>query len=346
MLVNLFLHFGKFTGKMETRSQRGPDGLSTKSNGALCRFSQHPSTTGDHIVIVETAVGILNPQGKDMAAMTIDYSAMKKSLLDDGFCVMPNVLTGAELAHLRATSARLIAAMTDQDRAQNASTGSMIGVGQDPSLARLIASPVALRALADLGYPDSKFTSGYIISKPPGCPRLFWHYDWAAWDDPNAFGDVPQQLFLMYYLTDTSPYNGCLRVIPGTHKNHHALLDRLSEAHTGPLLTASDLSLPEFSDAEGEIDVPMKSGDLLIGDSRLLHASHSNQSDDYRTVITLWYHPDMSALPDATQGFVAGMWFNPIHWLADAQALVEPLRPHYDGPIEPVKWNRHRPKGR
>lgn len=39
------------------------------------------------------------------------------------------------------------------------------------------------------------------------------------------------------------------------------------------------------------MDAPARTGDLVIGDSRLLHAAHGNKSDQRRTVITLWYIP-------------------------------------------------------
>ena len=43
-------------------------------------------------------------------------------------------------------------------------------------------------------------------------------------DEPRAYSDLPPQLFAMFYLTDTSPRNGCLRVIPGSHRKRHRLL--------------------------------------------------------------------------------------------------------------------------
>ena len=270
------------------------------------------------------------------------FNQLKHMLIEDGFCIVPGVLGKSDLVKIRATSNRLVAAMTDEDRRHNTSTGSMIGVGSDPAYAGLIALPAALDVLTSLGYPEPKFTSGYVISKPPGSPRLFWHYDWPAWDDPAALGDVPQQLFLMYYLTDTRPENGCLRVIPGSHKNYHPLLDSIAEAHSAAVSEAHNLNRPEFQHAAGEVDVCVAAGDLVIGDSRLLHASHANQSAEHRTVITLWYHPDLAALPESTQAFVAGMWFNPTHWPGESRALVEPLRPNYRGDAAPLPWNRTR----
>ena len=42
------------------------------------------------------------------------------------------------------------------------------------------------------------------------------------WDEATAYGEAPVQLFAMFYLTNTSRDNGCLRAIPGSHRRPHA----------------------------------------------------------------------------------------------------------------------------
>ncbi|MEC8595240.1 MAG: phytanoyl-CoA dioxygenase family protein [SAR324 cluster bacterium] len=56
------------------------------------------------------------------------------------------------------------------------------------------------------------------ISKPPKSPALFWHQDWWDWNEPSSFTYQMAQVFVMIYLKDTTPQNGCLRVIPGSNK--------------------------------------------------------------------------------------------------------------------------------
>ena len=268
----------------------------------------------------------------------------REQLLRDGYCKFEGVLPENLLAELRRVTDTLVDARTQEHLSLNRSPGSMINVMEHPIFADLIALPSALEAMASIGYPNPKFSSGYVISKPPKSPRLFWHYDWACWDDPNAFGAHPQQVFFMYYLVDTTRHNGCLRVLPGTHVNEHPLHQRLVEAHSDALLRAKDLARPEFSDCEDEVEVCVKAGDLLVGDSRILHASHANESDIRRTVITLWFHPDMAQLDEGTQGFAAGLVGEvPQDWPAEKRALIEPLLARYEGDVEPLTWSRHRP---
>ena len=37
--------------------------------------------------------------------------------------------------------------------------------------------------------------------------------------------------------------------------------------------------------------MPVKAGDLVVGDARLLHSANVNRTDERRTVLTLWYLP-------------------------------------------------------
>ena len=271
----------------------------------------------------------------------------REQVIEDGYCLFENVLPKELLVQLREDSARMADARLEQDRTENRSTGSMISIMETPLAADLITLPAALAALRELGYDAPRFSSGYIISKPPRSPRLFWHYDWACWDDPGAFDPIPQQLFLMYYLVDTTPHNGCLRVVPGSHLHDNPLHELLAEAHTDELKAAEDLSRVEYSTRPDEVDICVRAGDLVIGDSRILHATHANDSDERRTVITLWYHPDLAALHAGTQGFIGSMSpMAPTDWPQEKQDLLNPMFAHYEGDAEPLPWNRHRPNRR
>jgi len=219
----------------------------------------------------------------------------------------------------------------------------MIPVVRDQRLVPLIAHRPALDALEGMGLTSSRFQSGYIISKPPGSPQLFWHFDWGFWDHPLSREPVPAQVFLMYYLTDTTPENGCLRVIPGSHLADNPLHDLLAHAHGQELTEARDLSRVEFQRRPDEVDVPVTAGDLLVGDSRILHASHPNASMARRTVITLWFHPGFGSLPDGIRaGFITRCDPIPDDWPAESRRLYESLVIRYDGGAAPTPFSRER----
>ena len=216
--------------------------------------------------------------------LTIDG---RRQLEEAGFVKIPSVLSAELLQKAREATANLIAAQAKEHFASHKSSGSMISVFEDPFFAELVAWPPALNTLMDLGVADPKFTSGYVISKPPHSPPLFWHQDWGGWDDSISYTEPTLQIFLMYYLVDTSPYNGCLRVLQGSHRHRHAMHDAVPEAHAEEISKATDPSHPAFQPIPEDQAVPVQAGDLVIGDSRLLHGAYANNSDEWRTVVTL-----------------------------------------------------------
>ncbi len=86
----------------------------------------------------------------------------------------------------------------------------------------------------------------------------------------------------MYYPIDTNRENECLRVTPGSHRHRHRL-HGLPQAHADEIETAGD-DHPALQPDPGELDVPVKAGDLVIGDARLLHSAHPNRSARRRTL--------------------------------------------------------------
>ena len=270
-----------------------------------------------------------------------DWQEKRTQLIDDGYCICEQVLTPAMLERVRTHSRQLLDVQTTEHFEAQKSTGSMVSVFDDPFFAELVAFGPALTALANLGYPKPRWSSGFIISKPPHSPALFWHQDWWGWNDPISYTDVPQQLFLMYYLVDTTVQNGCLRVLKGTHRKRHAMHDLLPEAHTDAIRRATDTSHPVYQPLPDDRAVQVRAGDLVIGDARLLHGAYPNQSDQWRTVITLWYHPLFDEAPARIQAHLCQKQSRVAAWPEAAQELVRPLVPTYEGAQEPLEWNRH-----
>eukprot|EP01051_Picozoa_sp_SAG22_P009242 SAG22_NODE_757_length_7441_cov_29.224326_1_plen_403_part_00 len=141
-------------------------------------------------------------------------------------------------------------------------------------------------------------------------------HDWAFWETEEGLSrhTEPAQVFAMVYLTDTTAANGCLRVCPGSHRRRLPLHDALSElqadgrgpAHgtwetqapwedegaASPLFAGAGRQAdPELQAADGGamVDVPVKAGQLVLGDARVLHATHPNRSAARRSMLTLWY---------------------------------------------------------
>ena len=143
-----------------------------------------------------------------------------------------------------------------------------------------------------------------IISKPPMSSALYWHQDWGRWTDPISLSPWPQQVFLNWYLTDTNVENGCLRLIPGTHKSRIDLHRHLVNAHEGGGYDIKETNEWMFCDHPQAIDLHVKAGQLVIGDARLLHATHPNRSTERRTVLLGWYYRKSNEAPEWWRGTI------------------------------------------
>ena len=215
---------------------------------------------------------------------------LRRQLIQDGYCRVPQVAPPDLIEKTRAFSEDLADGLSDEEKELRRLQGSRIAVKELEEMVPLITLPATLEVFRSMGYQSPKYYSGYIISKPPEvAPPLFWHQDGITWDEPLSYTDTPAQVFLMYYLIDTNLENRCLRVIPGSHRHRHRL-HGLPQAHADEIQAAGD-DHPASQQDPDEVDVPVKAGDLVIGDARLLHSAHPNHSARRRTVITLWFLP-------------------------------------------------------
>lgn len=273
-------------------------------------------------------------------------------LEDLGFIHARAILDPGLIASLRLRAQATLFRQTSQSREAVKSNGSLIHLADNPEYADLIAAPELLELLIGCGASDPRFTGGFLISKPGGGPPLFWHQDWWGWDDDSAYQRRPQQLFAMIYLTDTNVENGCLRVIPRSHRFDH-LLHHLDLAHSDRMQAYRDPSNAAYADHPDQLAVPVSAGDVLIGDARLIHGAFANRTSEERPLLTLWFMPHWSSMkPEmralAYQGFmrgddIASSVASPstfLDWPEALKSRIAHLLPPDDGGVAPMRWNR------
>jgi hypothetical protein len=268
----------------------------------------------------------------------IRFLSHAEKLDRDGFCVFENIIEEPMLRQLRAITNALLDKKDEEHFKAWRSPGSMISLTEDPFFLDLIAHPKAMAALRSLGWHSPTWATGYVISKPPFSPPLFWHQDWWGWDSPASYEPPTPLAFAFYYLVDTDRANGCLRAIPGSHLKRHPLHESVCNADIEVLRQFSDPSHPAFSTVKDEVEIPVKAGDLVLGDSRLLHSSHGNQTDQRRTVIVIMYFPHFQGLPEPLQARIGNPHW-PDSWPEAARDKVRTLVPAYTGKAAPVRWN-------
>jgi ectoine hydroxylase-related dioxygenase (phytanoyl-CoA dioxygenase family) len=271
--------------------------------------------------------------------------SVREQLFGDGFAVVPDVLDPWMVNALTEFSDALLAIEQQDHFERFRFHGSMLPLDwRHPLTEQTVANGNILDALASCGFDHPHWLSGYVISKPPRSPALWWHQDWWAWDEPESFGPIPPQLFVMLYLRDVAPEDGCLRVIPGSHRQRHRLHADLPEAHGAEIDELSRTGGAQAAQSD-EVSVPVRAGDAVFGDVRLLHSTHANESDLRRTCLTLWYLPQFDALSERLRAYVvqhpslpeAGWWRGKDH---EVPPGLSPLLPRYDGSAAPARYNR------
>ena len=121
------------------------------------------------------------------------------------------------------------------------------------------------------------FLSQFIF-KNPGAWGQPWHQDGFYF----PFDREPQ-MGLWLAVTEATVENGCLWVLPGSHRDpiHEHVPDRRPNANVGYVEIVD-------RDTAEEIAVEMSPGDLLVFHSRLMHRSKDNDSDRLRAAMV--YH--------------------------------------------------------
>ena len=99
----------------------------------------------------------------------------------------------------------------------------------------------------------------------------------------------PQQIFVSYYLSDTSVENGCLKVIPGTHHKRITLHDELVPAHEQGARYIEEDHPVMFGDHPDQVDVCVRARSFVLADARVLHSARRNLTDERRTLILAWH---------------------------------------------------------
>ena len=132
-----------------------------------------------------------------------------------------------------------------------------------------------------------------------------WHQDQGVIDEE---ADESHILTVWFPITEATVENGCLAVLPGSHKNElqlHCPWD-------------AGLSIPDQLIGAGVIPLPMQPGDVLFLTSMTMHTSLPNVSDEIRWSFDLRYNPIGHATGRPWfPGFIARSKANPDSALTD-----------------------------
>ena len=177
-------------------------------------------------------------------------------------------------------------------------------IADDPFWMRLISDDRLLDIAEKFIGPDIALFASAYISKPPRDGRpVLWHQDGSYWPlEPMKV------ISLWLAVDDATPENGCMRVIPRSHR-----------AELKPLIARTDVpnvlnsAIAGAVDDRAAVDVILKLGDVSVHHPNIVHGSDANTSDKRRCGLTIRY------IPTSTRITAAGRW--PSAFLLRGQAV-------------------------
>ena len=145
-------------------------------------------------------------------------------------------------------------------------------LSRDEAYLQAASHPIILDTLTGLIGPNVELLTNkhnHIMVRPAGSEPVYWHAGEETWD--------PCLLTALIYLEESTLENGCIRLVPGSHRRPFRHPRR-----PGGEWTASEW-LPR------SLPVPMPRGGILLFNDACFHASDVNRSDGSRRSMTFGY---------------------------------------------------------
>jgi len=187
-----------------------------------------------------------------------------------------------------------------------------------PGYYHLMANPKILDAVESLIGGELFANPVYNVRpKVPGVAAgaVPWHQDKSYWPDANSNPVIT----VWIPLVDATEENGCLHLIPRTHKKR--MLSFHAETYTGTGYTELDEEHVKKPDV---VALPLEAGGAILFNDRCIHMSTPNNARKVRWSVDLRYQPtDQDPMPQHGAGFLARSYRYPERvamledWLAE-----------------------------
>lgn len=206
-----------------------------------------------------------------------------------GYVIPAYRLPSQLLEPLRAAVDALLATYTDVAQ-EDLANPHMLPPVEGPTLNPFMQAarhPQILDMLEQLLGPDLILWITRVLCKPPGKGReVPWHQDGEYWPmRPLATCSV------WIAIDPVSTGNGCMRFIPGSHKQQalyrHHVTDRKN------LVLNLELDSDQFDESTA-VNVELEPGQMSLHDVRMIHGSAANTSGERRAALIMRYMPGTS----------------------------------------------------
>src|SRR5438874_3708451 len=150
-----------------------------------------------------------------------------------------------------------------------------------PALDRLVRSDAVLDVVEAVIGPDISLYHCKLLMKAARDGTITpWHQDYSYWvTDDNR----PLMLNCMLQIDDATVENGCLQVVPASHKKGLMAHEREGKVF-GRFLPGY------FQPREDAVPLPMRAGSTVFFGPLIIHGSDANRSERDRRAVTIAYN--------------------------------------------------------
>src|SRR6266581_8958108 len=213
---------------------------------------------------------------------------------ENGYLVFPELLHSSELESLRAALAEVLResegltstndkfSITRTDSGGYSVRRIFDPIAHHAAFRALVFNPKILDVVENLIGPNIQLHHTKLNLKPPSSPeaRFEWHQDYPFF--PHTNFDL---LAVMIYLDDSTEENGCLTIVPGSHKlgprNHLFAKDGAFSSQLEDKTVVDDPT--------GWLKVPVPAGGMELHHCNMLHSSTANRGTRPRSAIVIQY---------------------------------------------------------
>jgi ectoine hydroxylase len=226
-----------------------------------------------------------------------------------GYLVLDSVFTDAEVAMMQAETRRLLADPSELDDGTlitergSQEVRSIFKIhDQNAVMARLAADP-RLADIARFILGDEVYIHQSRLNYKPGFQgkEFYWHSDFETWHVEDGMPRM-RALSMSVLLTENTPHNGPLMLIPGSHRTFLTCVGETPDDHYLSSLkkqeygVPDELSLAELANAHGIVAPTGRPGDVVIFDCNTMHGSNGNITPFPRANAFLVYNAVSNAL--------------------------------------------------
>lgn len=221
----------------------------------------------------------------------------------DGFLILPNVFTREEVQYFKRELEHLRKDECFQgskeviSEPESGDIRSIFRIHNISSIFERLASDARLTEIARGLLGDDIYIHQSRLNYKPGFrgKDFYWHSDFETWHVEDGMPAM-RALSMSITLTENTPHNGPLMLMPQSHKTYAVCTGTTPENHFKASLKKQEYGVPDdelltqLAERGGVVSALAKPGSVVIFDCNTMHGSNSNITPAPRSNVFIVYN--------------------------------------------------------